>query len=110
LFCHIEIPVKDLARAKNFYEKLFGWQIEISPGNHYAKFSGGGFRRVKEIHFGGITPFLEGDNLTSYTELVEKLGGKVMVAHETAGDCGYCAFFQDPDGNVLGLYEEIQRK
>lgn len=109
-FCHIEIPVKDMNRAKDFYEGLFDWRIVISPDNHYATFTGGGFRRAQTIQSGGITPFLQVDNLTNYTNLVEKLGGKILVARETAGDCGFCAFFQDPEGNVLGLFEKRQRK
>lgn len=46
-FCHIEIPTTDALKSKEFYSKVFGWQINNSMPD-YIMFStpddeGGGF-------------------------------------------------------------------
>lgn len=108
--CHIEIPVTDLEQAKRFYQQLFGWQIDILPDNHYALFPGGGFRRVNKVERGGITPYFQVEKLKQYIDKVALIGGRILVKNETAGNRGRCAFIQDPDGNVIGLYEENKSK
>ena len=30
--CHFEIPYSDKARAEEFYQSVFGWQISPAPG------------------------------------------------------------------------------
>ena len=32
---HFDVPVNDPERAKEFYQKAFGWQIEETPGMPY---------------------------------------------------------------------------
>ncbi|MDO7788844.1 VOC family protein [Desulforamulus aquiferis] len=104
-FCHIEIPVKDMLRAKAFYEKMFGWHIKVQEAGNYALFAGGGFRRVASIDAGGITPFIRVEDLKRSVGRLEDLGAIVLVPWETAGNEGKCAFFKDPEGNVLGLFQ-----
>ena len=110
IFCHIEIPIHDLEKARLFYEKLFQWDIHVLSGNHYALFPGGGFRRVEENKTGRITPFVQVPDLEASLKKIQDLGGKILIARETAGTHGICAFFEDIDGNILGLYEPRQTK
>lgn len=110
IFCHVEIPIRDLEKARDFYEKLFQWDIQILSGNHYALFPGGGFRRVKENQTGRITPFVQVPSLEGSLKKIQSLGGKILIAQETAGTHGFCAFFEDIDGNTLGLYESLPSK
>lgn len=32
-FTHVEIPTRDLKRAKNFYGKVFGWTFQEMPNS-----------------------------------------------------------------------------
>ncbi len=36
--CHLEIPVTDLDKAKEFYSKVFGWEIQVMLDMGYATF------------------------------------------------------------------------
>lgn len=102
-FCHVEIPVTDIGRARGFYEKLFDWKIEQTPDPGYALFPGGGLRKVDRVAGGGAINYVCVDNLEKYLDKVKNLGGRVEINREPAGD-GWCALFKDLDGNTVGLY------
>lgn len=104
-FCHVEIPVTDISRARDFYEKLFGWEVRNTPDPGYALIPGGGLRKVDRVSGGGAINYVCVDSLETYLGKVEELGGKVEINREPAGD-GWCALFRDPDGNTLGLYTQ----
>jgi predicted enzyme related to lactoylglutathione lyase len=36
---------------------------------------------------------------------IEKNGGKVIRAKMPVGDMGFAAYFKDPEGNVIGLWQ-----
>lgn len=53
---HLEIPVTDLERAKDFYADLFGWEITAPPGfEEYPM-----WRAPNGISGGALTPREEG--------------------------------------------------
>jgi len=37
-FCHMELPVTDLERAKRFYGEVFGWTFKDAPEMDYTFF------------------------------------------------------------------------
>ena len=62
---HVEIPVTDLKKAKEFYSKLFGWKVDLLPGMNYALFEtgakpGGGFNKVDKMKADGVVIMLFG--------------------------------------------------
>jgi predicted enzyme related to lactoylglutathione lyase len=36
---------------------------------------------------------------------VEKLGGSIALGRQAVGDMGFSAYFTDPEGNVIGLWQ-----
>jgi predicted enzyme related to lactoylglutathione lyase len=40
---------------------------------------------------------------------VEKLGGSVVEPKMPVGGMGFAAYFADPDGNVVGLWENARQ-
>ena len=40
-FCHIEIPAPELEKTAKFYTDVFGWEVDIMEGGHYAFFKDG---------------------------------------------------------------------
>lgn len=112
-----EIPVKDMARAKAFYqsvlqttfkdEEMSGYQIAIFAhdlpsvsgmliaGEHY-----------EPSQTGAVIYLNGGDDLTPPLQRVVEQGGSVIMPktpiHE--GECGYFAQFLDSEGNRIGLY------
>ena len=45
------------------------------------------------------------DSIDAALERIEKLGGATVLAKQPVGSMGFAAYFKDPEGNVLGLWE-----
>ena len=119
---HFEIPADDMNRAKAFYEKTFGWEINLIPSFGYAiihtvkvdekqmpKERGainGGIMQRKQIKNPVVT--INVADIGKACKSVEKNGGKIILEKFKVGDMGYSAYFQDCEGNALGLWQEIK--
>src|SRR3712207_1879652 len=120
---HFEIPAEDLDRAKNFYSSVFGWKLETMPvpGGEYTSvvttpvdeqtqlptepgaINGGMMQRDEQIPTPVITIDVDGidDALTD----VEANGGTTVMPRTAIPGMGAYAYFKDPEGNLLGLWE-----
>ena len=108
---HIDIPVRDLEAAQNFYSGLFGWQIAAPPGfEGYPmwqapnKISGGGFA-PRSDGFTQPRSYVEVDSIEETLAKVTESGGAVVMDKQPISDTSWWAIFTDPDGNTIGLYE-----
>lgn len=114
-----EIPVTDLPRAKKFFETILNIEMpEMDMGelkmaifNSDAEKGGvGGALCLGEGYepsgSKGPKAYLNGGNdLSTVLNRVADAGGTVVLPKTMiAPDMGYMAFFQDTEGNVLGLY------
>ena len=108
---HIDIPVSDLAQATQFYSGLFGWQIAELPG-----FEGYPMWQAPNgISGGGLAPRGDGfdqprsyvvvDSIDETLAKVTEQGGRVVMERQPISETSWWAIFEDPDGNVVGLYE-----
>jgi predicted enzyme related to lactoylglutathione lyase len=113
---YIEIPVTDVAAAKEFYGSAFGWQFN-DYGPDYA-----GIRAADgEGEVGGLNPvaadasaregtggplvILYSDDLEASASAVEAAGGTVVdPPFDFPG--GRRFHFTDPSGNRLGVWTE----
>lgn len=109
---HFEIAVRDLGRAAAFYDELFGWTVEDERLEGYrlvrtAEGSiGGGLLKLPEGVFPYVTMYVGVDDLMVTLKKAEELGGKVVVEPMPIPGVGSFAMFQDPDGVMMGLFEE----
>jgi hypothetical protein len=102
----------DLGR---FYEKVFGWKLQIDPNMpEYAMFTdtsgsvGGGFSSM--IPKGpGVRIYITVDSADAALAAVGKAGGSTKDPRTMITEAvGYWATFTDPAGNVIGLFERTQ--
>lgn len=110
---HIDIPVTDIERAKQFYGSLFGWQISAPPGfEEYPmwqapnKISGGGLA-PRDEGFSQPRSYVEVDSIDDTLALVTQNGGRAVMEKSPISETSWWAVFEDPDGNNVGLYEGI---
>ena len=111
-FCHIVIPAPDLAKAKAFYEAVFGWEVSAGvPGPAYWFFKsgnvGGAFSSDLKPAGGEVVPlFLKVEDMDAALWRIREHGGRVTRGKGALGeaDPGFDARFQDPNGCELGLY------
>ena len=112
-----EIPATDLARAKKFYDALFGVDIQILD---FGGFKMGMFPQGEvgaalcqhesyqpsETH--GPLIYLNGNpDLQAVLDRVEPAGGRVIRAKtQISPEYGYMAVFIDTEGNRLALHSD----
>jgi uncharacterized protein len=110
---HVEIPAANVEAAGKFYQELLGWKIQHDQELNYAMWeagdgTGGGFPQVSdEAPAGHVLVYIHSDDIEADLKNVEKLGGKVVHPRAEIPHVGWYAFFEDPTGNVLGLYTSM---
>jgi predicted enzyme related to lactoylglutathione lyase len=110
----VDLSSADAAGSREFYSKLFGWNVEVNPDPQY-----GGYAIAKTggHDAAGIGPKMDPNgptvwNLYIGTDDVEALaakaqaaGGKVLMAPMDVGDQGRMAVLQDPAGAVISAWQ-----
>jgi predicted enzyme related to lactoylglutathione lyase len=114
---YFEIPVSDMKRAIEFYEKVFGFdfQLEEIHSNQMAlmPFDIDGSGISGALAKGEIyKPSLHGTLIYLRTESIDKTlsrallaGAKVLFPKAKAGEYAYVAEIEDSEGNRIGLME-----
>src|SRR4051812_26716076 len=117
LIMHFEIPADDVARAKAFYEKTFGWTIKAFPMPPGQEYFGVTTRKKGEpgIDGGLMKRNMPGQPFTNYVTvksidtivpLIQSNGGVVVLPKQPIGpNMGWIAAFRDPENNILGLHQ-----
>ena len=116
---HFEIPYDDGARAGAFYRDLFGWQLQDVPGMDYTLVTTGptGERGASEPGFvnGGMgqrgaplehpVVVIDVEDIDRALAQVQEHGGSVVREKMSVGPMGWNAYFADPEGTVVGLWQ-----
>ncbi|PZF71405.1 VOC family protein [Taibaiella soli] len=113
-----EIPVTDMQRAKNFYDKVFDINIAVDnmmgmemgflpfeDGN--GKVSGALVKSdMHKPSMDGALVYLNANpDIQKVVDRVESAGGKVVMPKTLINEqVGYMAFFTDTEGNKMGLH------
>ena len=119
---HFEIPADDPARARKFYTDAFGWKMTVMPGMDYTMVAtgpvdeqgmpskpghvGGGIAKRGSMVMHPVVTIMV-DDLAAAEKVIEKHGGKILQKKTPIGDgsMGFTGYFQDPEGNTIGLYQ-----
>ncbi len=97
-FVHVELHTNDLAKAKAFYSRLFGWKLQDTPMP------------------GGAPPhwlaYVGVDDVSTSTRNARELGAKVVMDKTEVGDFGWMSVITDPTGATFALWQpkEPQKK
>jgi len=110
---HFELWTEDQERISEFYSRVFDWQVRAIPQLDY---------RLVETGAGGInggimTPkkgpwpaklafYIDVDDLDAYVAKIREAGGKIVVERMEVPGVGFLALFEDPDGRVLGVWQQ----
>lgn len=111
-----EIPVVDMARGKAFYEAVFDRKltvVDMGP-RQMAMFPmemgvpGVGGALVMEEHFvpsyAGTMVYFSVADITGTLNKVVANKGKELIPKTSIGEYGFCAYFEDSEGNRIGLH------
>src|SRR5262245_36727563 len=118
---HFEIPFEDGDRARACYQAAFGWTAAEIPDMGYTLVTTGpssdeegptergyinGGMLAREL--GVVTSpviTMDVDDVEASLETIERLGGKTVLGKQAVGDMGWSAYFTDPEGNLMGLWQ-----
>lgn len=113
----ILVPVSDVERAAEFYERVLELPLLYKyPGNAF--FDAGGVRlylaQPSEVDFDGrASIYFRVDDVTGTLERLEAAGATVRerpeIVHRDEAYDLWLAFVQDPDGNNIGLMREAPK-
>lgn len=123
---HFEIPISNPEVSLKFYEEAFGWEFsrfgemdywltsagtKSEPGIAGAMIKKDGGEKVVDISSAdkavNAVLTLGTDNLADTVTKIIKSGGKVATDVMTIPEVGNHIYFQDPDGNLLGVMESF---
>ncbi|MEO8098055.1 MAG: VOC family protein [Acidobacteriota bacterium] len=110
---HFAINCDDVARAKRFYEGVFGWNFAPwGPPNFFRSTDSGATAALqgrREIVPGkrmtGFECSIEVSDLDATIAAVESGGGKIVMPKVAIPTVGQLIFFEDPEGNIAGAIQ-----
>lgn len=121
---HFEIPSDDREKANQFYTSVFDWETEETPfeddvymsvitspvdENHMHEERGAINGAIISRDDTVTSPIITIDvsSIDDHVSKIEAEGGSIVVPKGEVPDMGYYAYFEDPDGNVIGLWESL---
>jgi len=105
---HFEIGCTNTERTNKFYTSIFGWSGNVSP---MASFLNTNSDKGVQGHITALghepnhytTFYIEVDDIDAYLSKIVEAGGKKIVGPIKLPDGKQFAWFNDLDGNVVGL-------
>jgi hypothetical protein len=114
-FVHVEIPTRNIKRAKAFYGKVFGWTFN-DYGKDYSLFQvpgggvGGGFTKVKKVPARpAVQAYIEVKDVDGTLKQIRSARGKVLRPKTEVPNMGWFASFADNQGVVLFLWQAMPK-
>jgi predicted enzyme related to lactoylglutathione lyase len=112
----VEIPVRDLTRAADFYAGLFGWSFEhdeAADGWFFTTGTGGPMGRItigRPAGRDGVRVTVAVVDVAASTRRAVDLGGGTAEAGSSgSSDLGEWTVLIDPDGNRFGIFHRRLR-
>lgn len=119
-FVHIELQTGDVAKAKEFYSKLFDWKLEDLPmpggsGTYtminVGEGTGGGMVTSPAP---GVPPhwlaYIGVDDVAASTANAKSLGATVVQDVMEVGSHGWMSIIMDPTGATFALWKGKTRE
>src|SRR6266852_20943 len=113
----LDLSSSDPAGSREFYSKLFGWNIEVNPDPQYG---GYGMARIAGKDVAGIGGKMSPEAPTAWLVYIatadaadtakkaKAAGGSVMMEPMAIGPQGTMAVIQDPAGGAIGVWQAGQ--
>ena len=112
---HFAVCVEETARARAFYERVFGWGFEPygPPGFYRVHTDGPGkggrvpgalqqsFEIVPGVKLRGFECTISVPDIDRTIEAIERAGGEILMPKATIPSVGTLVRFRDSEGNIV---------
>jgi predicted enzyme related to lactoylglutathione lyase len=115
----VELSTPDAAASRDFYSKLFGWDIEVNEDPQYGGYA---LARIDGADVAGIGPkqspeaptawglYVGADDVDDLAEKVKVAAGTEIAEPFDVGDQGRMAVFADPTGAVISAWQAARMR
>src|SRR3989337_3080114 len=120
---HFEIPAEDVEKLRKFYSLLFGWKIELMPGQveYYGIYTvpvdekgmplrpgvNGGLMKKQNPEHKAVN-YVQVESVDGYMKKIESLGGRIVVPKMEVPGIGWWALALDPEGKQFAILPPLQ--
>ena len=124
---HFEMPAEDKSRMTGFYSKVFGWETQLlgpemseyilvtttengengMPKNPGA-INGGFYMKSSDSPVQHPSLVISVDDINESMEKVTMAGGKVFGEPGEIPGVGTFVYFEDTEGNVMGILQPVE--
>lgn len=110
--CYLEIPARDIAVSSTFYHEAFGWELRshedgtVAFDDGVGEVSGMWVTDRPPMSEPGIVISVMVDDAATSVEAILAAGGEIVRALDLDA-AEKLAWFRDPGGNVLGIYQTM---
>ena len=116
-FVHVELNTTDVGKAKEFYGKLFQWEMEdmqMSSGSYtmikVGQGTGGGMMKHPMPGAPSLwLPYVLVDDIHASTQKAKSLGATLIRDVTEVAEAGWLSIILDPTGAALGLWKPKMR-
>lgn len=110
----VDLATADPAASRDFYARIFGWQVEVNPDPQYGGYA---LAKVSGTDVAGIGPkmmpeaptawsiYIGTNDIDALTQKVMAAGGSVIVQPMSVGDQGRMSVFADPSGAMISAWQ-----
>ena len=118
---HFEIAADNMKSQEEFYTKVFGWEFikeqygemkywRMRTGTKDEQGIGGSMVQKNEKTLTSVRNIIRSTNIDHTLKLVKENGGKILQPKKEIGEYAFMAAFEDPEGNVFGVIQVIEKK
>jgi predicted enzyme related to lactoylglutathione lyase len=104
---HVEVVGKDGAKLQQFFQEVFGWQLDTNNPGGYGMYRqdglSGGIGAAQDGSPGHVTFYVHAEDPEGVLRRVEAAGGRVLMPLTEVAPETTVALFADPEGHVVGL-------
>lgn len=109
-----DIGCRDLAKTSAFYQQAFGWSMK-ADGNLQVKVDTGSEEGIDgmitalghEPH-NYVMCYVQAEDIHESAKRIKTLGGEILIGPMPVPSGGQFAWWKDPEGNLMGLFQPEQ--
>ena len=112
-FVHVELNTQDIAKAKSFYQSMFGWTLnDMDMGDmtytmiDVGEGTGGGMMQHPMPGAPSMwLPYVLVDDIAAATAKAKSLGATIVLDVKEVAGAGSLSIINDPTGAMLGFWQ-----